>query len=120
MSEATNPPNCRFFGSVVRTSTSAALPWGSLSLTGDEAILTSGLRRRYVIRRSETGAVEVTAVRLIFMVRSTIRFLDHDRRKLGPLFVPYRTKRVRQALSASGWPLEEGRLGLLGRKRSRQ
>lgn len=78
--------------------------------------MTSGTGRRHTVPRERTEVVKVVAVRLVFVTRTTIRFVDADRQSLAPLFVPYRARRVCEVLEALGWPLEAERLGFFGRR----
>lgn len=96
----------RFRGSVVTSFVSRGWPFDSLTVSR-EALRLKSLAQESVVRRDEAAIIEFHKQRFPLMVATYLvaRFADgtvHER-----MFTPYRSKAVRAALRAHGWPTEE-------------
>jgi hypothetical protein len=91
-----------FWGSLVRFPSHSPLPWSRLTLDEDVMRLVPRLGEVAEFRRADVRVIEVERYRsLVF--RSLLWVVTSRRHHHA--FVPVRSKRVIQALRASGWPV---------------
>ncbi len=82
------------------------LPWHSLSISSEQAVIRSLFGRVWELRRADATEVEYRRVRLLLVMRTQIIFRATDGRRIPP-FISGRPRRVLAALRERGWPVRE-------------